>query len=77
MTHGRWFLLIILLGILVMAVVVRATGLAAYYFSPDDLLHLEIASGRDLSEVLANGAEHMHPPLILVLLHYLIRNRMP
>ncbi|MCB9891949.1 MAG: hypothetical protein H6832_18950 [Planctomycetes bacterium] len=54
------------------ATFLRVYGLSDYFLSPDDLLHLEIASGATLSDVWANGSEQMHPPLVFFLLHYVL-----
>lgn len=61
------------LGLAGAGLFVRASGLAEYYFSPDDLLHLEIASGADLAQVWANSSAQMHPPLVFFILHYLMK----
>ena len=50
---------------------VRVCELNRYHFSPDDLLHLEIASGDSLRGVWFQAAEQMHPPLMYFLLHFL------
>ena len=50
----RWLGYATLLGLVGVGAFVRITGLDDYWFSPDDLLHLEIASGSDLGEVWAN-----------------------
>ncbi len=50
---------------------IRVQDLDRYYFSPDDLLHLEISSGNSLLAVWNNAAEQMHPPLLYTILHIL------
>ena len=62
---------ICLIAIALLGFGIRVYGLNQYYFSPDDLLHLEIASGDSLREVWRNAAEQMHPPLFYSLIHFL------
>jgi hypothetical protein len=58
--------------ILLAGLAVRVLGFGEFYFSPDDMLHLYIASGRDLGEVMARSSGQVHPPLIFFLLHYML-----
>ena len=62
---------ICLVAIVLLGFGIRVYGLNQFYFSPDDLLHLEIASGDSLREVWRNAAEQMHPPLFYSLIHFL------
>lgn len=65
---AKW---ICLVAIVLLGIGIRVCGLGQFYFSPDDLLHLEIASGDSLREVWHNAAEQMHPPLFYSLIHFL------
>jgi hypothetical protein len=56
-------------ALLAIGLIVRAAGLGAQWFSPDDLLHLEIAAGPGIDGVWRNAADQMHPPLVFFLLH--------
>lgn len=62
---------IVAAALMSIGVYVRTSGLWAWYFSPDDLLHLEISAGPGLAGVWSNAADQMHPPLVFFLLHAL------
>jgi len=62
---------ITLTAIVLFGLGLRVWGLHHYYLSPDDLLHLEIASADSMLGVWRNAAEQIHPPLIYFLLHFL------
>ena len=61
---------ICLIAIVILGFGLRVYGLNNFYFSPDDLLILEIASGESLQQVWRNGVEHTYPPLLYWLLHF-------
>ena len=63
--------LVLWLGLL--GLIVRLCGLGAYCFSPDDLMHLRVASGETLGQVWALGLPLENAPLMYLLVHYLLK----
>jgi hypothetical protein len=63
--------LLLWLGLL--GLIVRVWGLEAYCFSPDDLMHLRVASGKTLGQVWESGLPLTNGPLMYFLLHCLLK----
>jgi len=70
-TSGIPVALVLWLGLL--GLIVRVWGLDAYCFSPDDLMHLRVASGRTLHQVWESGLPLNNAPWMYFLLHYLLK----
>jgi hypothetical protein len=52
---------------------VRVSGLHAYYFSPDDVMHLYLSDWNTFHELLESVVPTGRPPLMNLLLHFLMR----
>ena len=61
------FLLFLLL---LVALYLRLDNVSQYYLSADESLHISMASGKNLAEVLQFSLYETHPPLGSILLHY-------
>ncbi len=62
-----------LLWLVLLGLIVRLCGLGAYCFSPDDLMHLRVASGKTLGQVWESSVPLTNAPLMYVLVHYLLK----
>jgi hypothetical protein len=60
-----WFFLLSCVGLYV-----RVAGTYGFAFSGDEALHLNVARGHSLADVLRYARYEAHPPLFYVLLHY-------
>ena len=60
-----WLALLVAAGIYL-----RLLGANGYHLSPDESMHVGIASGKSLSEVIAFAHYETHPPLLYILTHY-------
>jgi hypothetical protein len=59
-----------LILLLCLAAYIRVAGADLYYFSPDELNHIELAQGKTAGEVLRFSLFETHPPLGHLLRHY-------
>lgn len=74
MLNKKFLLLVLNLTLLVSAAVcIFIPPLDRYYFHPDELMHLDIADGASLSEVLSRGSRELHPPGSHILRHLLLQ----
>ena len=74
MSNKKFLLLVLNLTLLVSAALfIFITPLDRYYFHPDELMHLDIADGATLSEVLSRGSRELHPPGSHILRHLLLQ----
>jgi len=61
---------IILILLLIIATYLRINGTGDYYYSADELLHINIAKGENLQQVLQFSLFETHPPMLYIFLHY-------
>ena len=74
MLNRKSLLLVLNLILLVSAALcIFITPLDRYYFHPDELMHLDIADGATISEVLSRGSRELHPPGSHILRHLLLQ----
>jgi hypothetical protein len=74
MSNKKFLLLVLNLTLLVTAALcIFVTPLDRYYFHPDELMHLDIADGATLSEVLSRGSRELHPPGSHILRHLILQ----
>ncbi|NTV30636.1 hypothetical protein HGA91_01475 [candidate division WWE3 bacterium] len=57
----------------ILGIFIRVSDLSYYFFSPDDLLRIGISSGHTLSDVLNRNFLEVHPPMMYVILHFLLK----
>ena len=61
---------IILTFLIIISVYLRINGTGDYYYSADELLHINIAKGDNLLQVLQFSLFETHPPILYIFLHY-------
>jgi hypothetical protein len=71
-SSARWLLLMAIGALVVVGLFLRVWGLWDFSLSPDEALTLLISSEPTISEVLDFGAQHPHPPLRYILLHFML-----
>jgi hypothetical protein len=73
MDRNKHLVAITVLWLMAVGLFIRVWGLHTFYFSPDDMTHLEIAPGKDLGQVWKSSLSQIHPPLIFYILHYMLK----
>ncbi len=69
---SKAFFTLWLLALIILSVFIRVHGVEAFYYSADEMMHVEMAQGRNASEVWQFSLSAAHPPLGNFLRHYWI-----
>ncbi len=67
---SKTFVRIWLAALIVVALFVRVQGMDAYYYSPDEAMHVDMAQGQSTAQVWQFSLYETHPPLGNFLRHY-------
>ena len=59
-----------LFALIIIAAYIRVSGGGGYYYNQDELMHINIASGKSLEQLFQFSLYEMHPPLAHFIRHY-------